>query len=266
LKLLVELALTVPRGKYSLKQLFDYGRENCIDANYINALLKKDKKRKRQITKAYKELLLKDVRDLAFTGTDILQLTSNREGDYVPILVDTMAGMVLEKKIANTYDALREFALAELEIMGILPGNAPAAPLSPSLANEMAIDENPIIAPASQPASYASHMPAEYDPGVAPGKLQELEQRLSQHEKLLQEKDLKIQELEKITLETRLRADVNSIVGQNLEILADMKYIEKGMEKAMFSRELNQLYRRLITNIDPRYRILNKENEENNEG
>jgi len=257
LKLLVELALTVPKGKYSPDNLFEYGLEICKNANYINYLLKKDRKRTRKITKAYRNLVLKDARELAFSAPDILQLTDNREGDYVQVLVDDMTHRVLNKKLTNEYEELREYALSRLTEIGIFAGNEDEEIKEESLSDEEDFEESDV----------AVHIPEKksFDIGqqnlfVPEDKLQELEEKLFEHEKLLQEKDQKIKELEIITLENKLDSDIKNLVGQNLELLADMKYIEKGTEKVMVSRELKELYRRIITNVDPKYRVLNKSN------
>lgn len=95
-------------------------------------------------------------------------------------------------------------------------------------------------------------------PFAPANKLREMERKLYEHERMLQEKDKKIRELERITLENKLESDIKNLVGQNIELLTDMKYIEKGSEKVMISRELNEMYRNIITSVDPKYNILKK--------
>jgi hypothetical protein len=65
----------------------------------------------------------------------------------------------------------------------------------------------------------------------------------------------------------KLSRDVESLVGQNLEMLKEMKYID-GAEKVLVSRELKEIYRNLITDVDPKLRPLKdtgKINKERNE-
>ncbi|MCK9536277.1 MAG: hypothetical protein M0R05_01595 [Bacilli bacterium] len=267
LKLLVELALTVSKGKYSQENLFDYGLDVCKKANYINYLLKKDKKRTRKITKEYNRLPLKDVRELALSAADILQLTGNREGDYVQALVDDMAHKVLGNSLSNNFDELRDYALTSLRQSGILP-KIDDENIQPDIPLDFDINEETDSITTNQiPENVSPIGISEKDMFVPESKLLELEKKLYEHDRLLQEKDEKIRKLERITLENKLESDIKNLVGQNIELLEDMKYIEKGTEKVMVSRELNELYRRIITNVDPKFRVLNKNNrnEENNE-
>jgi hypothetical protein len=73
-----------------------------------------------------------------------------------------------------------------------------------------------------------------------------------------------------MALRNKLDNDLNNPLGQNLEILKDMNYIDKGTEKIYLSRELKEMYEQVLTNVDPKYRLLkeeenNKEGNENNE-
>ncbi|MDD3107055.1 MAG: hypothetical protein PHP65_04560, partial [Bacilli bacterium] len=83
--------------------------------------------------------------------------------------------------------------------------------------------------------------------------------KIYEQEKRLQEKDAKIKELERQALALKLDQDVNSLVGQNLELLKDMNYIDKNSEKVMMSKELREVYKSLITNADPKYRQLKED-------
>ena len=267
-RLLVELALSAPKAKYSRDQLFDYGLDICKKANHINYLLKKDKKRTRKITRDYNSLPLKDVRELAISAADILQMTGNREGDYVQQLVDDLAHKVINNRLANEHEALRQYALSFLRNAGILPPDDEEAGAPADVYTETPVEKPPVYAsPAPEMEPAVDYSSVNEEVPIAPAsKLKELERKLYEHERLLQEKDKKIRELEIITLESKLEQDINNLVGQNIELLKDMKYIEKGSEKVMISRELNEMYRNIITSVDPKYRVLTKQrNEENNE-
>lgn len=266
LRLLVELALSVPKGKYTKNQLFDYGLEICKKANHINCMLKKARKRTRKITKEYNNLPIKDVRELALAAADILQLTGNREGDYVQQLVDDLAHQVINNTLPNEYEELRDYSLVFLRDAGILPKIDDEAVDREDFYQDEYIEEDPEYSGESMEIE-EEFVPTDEEIPFAPAnKLREMERKLYEHERMLQEKDKKIRELERITLENKLESDIKDLVGQNIELLTDMKYIEKGSEKVMISRELNEMYRNIITSVDPKYNILKKNrNEEENE-
>lgn len=258
LKRVVELAIVNPKSKYDKLTLFSYGLEVCLDANYVNRLLGKSRLRTRRIKKDFAILPIQKICDLKFKGEDILLLTKDQGGEYLQPLIDDIAFNVLNQELENDYDKIKLFAIKWLRERGILPALGEEKTVSqpqPSFLDNSYVDRyQPSIS-----------KPYQYDSSSAPInneelKIEQIERRVSDYERTLREKDEKIKELERQALQYKLDNDINTIVGQNLEILRDLNYLEKGSEKIMLSRELKEVYRGLITNVDPKYRVL-KENE-----
>lgn len=120
LKQVVDLALVTKKSKYDKLLLYTYGLDTCLEANKINYILGTANLKKKQITKAYDNLIIKSVCELAFKGEDIIAMCGNQVGDFVQELVDKMVFKVLHKELPNTYEELRQFAITELSAINML--------------------------------------------------------------------------------------------------------------------------------------------------
>ena len=268
LKRVVELAIVNPKSKYDKLTLFSYGLEVCLDANYVNRLLGKSRLRTRRIKKDFEALPIKKICDLKFKGEDVLFITKDQGGEYLQPLIDDIAYKVINQEIENDYDQIKVFAIKYLRERGIIP----------TLDEERAaFQPQPSYIDNNYEKRYDSSTTESYQYDYSPSpvnkeelKIEQIERRVSEYERTLREKDEKIKELERQALQYKLDNDINTIVGQNLEILRDLNYLEKGSEKLMLSRELKEVYRGLITNVDPKYRVLQENktkegNDSNNE-
>jgi len=276
LKRIVDLAIVTPKSKYDSVLLFNYGLEICQEANYVNWLLKKSKKKIRRIKKDFNLLPIQKVCDLKFKGEDILELTSNQAGNYVQTIVDNMIMKILKKEIVNEYDPLKLYAISTLREMGALPSIDDDYYYEGPKRSEYHEDEDSkyVETPITQVESNQTISRSfgneykkveEITPLYTESKIDQIERKVNEYERSLRVKENQIKELERRSLEYKLDNDVNNIVGQNLEILKEMNYIDKGAEKVYLSRELKEVYRGLITNVDPKYRSL-KENQNEKEG
>lgn len=265
----VELALADPKCNYDSQILFHNGLEVCLDANYVNVLTRRSRKKARRIRRAFSALPIHDLSELKFSEKDILQLTGNQFQEYAQTIVDTMVNKILAHELVNDSDQLKHFALTSLRGYGILPivEDTAEQPKANTTTDTFKIPESqpePMKTPETNIAPTLSYSA---DPAL---KIDEIERRVSEYERSLREKDQRIKELERQALRYKLDNDLNNLVGQNLEMLKDMNYLEKGTEKILLSRELKQMYEKVLTNVDPKYRTLNddantKEGNENHE-
>ena len=298
----VELALVTPKSKYDAMILYANGLKVCQDANLVNYLRGKASKKTRKIKNEYEMLPIHQEDDLKFKEKDLLELTNNQAGDYAEQIISDMVAKILKNELANDYDALKIYAINSLRETGVLPSLSTNEDYRPETepikayqtseqvrpvqeANE---PETPVSAYAAspktpqpsaqqpQPSFQQPSVPAEQQrlnnelrqsepiiSGYTELKLDQIERRIYEQEKRLQEKDAKIKELERQTLQFKLDSDVNSLVGQNLEMLKDMNYFDKSTEKAAVSKELKDIYKGLITNADPKYRALKEDKDKN---
>ena len=281
LKKMIDLALVTPKSNYDAVLLYSYGLKICQDANVVNQIVRKTPKKIKKIKRDYELLPIHRVCDLKFKGEDVLELTNNRSGDYVQTIVDNMIMKVLKQELNNEYDALKIFAINSLRELGILPSimnveedyeyDEPIkANYNQTALNENKITENNIINQSVDKEVFINDKPNDELSNELKNadsivndytglKLDQLQRKIYEHERILQEKDAKIKELERRALEFKLESDVNNLVGQNLELLKDMNYIEKGAEKVMISQELRDVYRGIISNVDPKYRSLKED-------
>ena len=244
----VELALAQPKGKYNPKDLFNYGLDICLEANRINNMLKKAPKRSKKIKRAYEDLPVHSVSEMRFTEKDLADLIGGKTSFSEQVYQEILYKVVCEE-LPNDYEHLKLFAQSTLKTFyGELPQREEKTveiPIENTYQEEKVYDiEEPKAVPEtvskadfSNPINYASTETKE---------ISDLQKR--------------IEDLERQNLEIKLKSDVESLVGQNLEMLEDMNYIE-GTEKILISRELTEMYRKLITKVDPRLRSLNNQNQ-----
>jgi len=95
-------------------------------------------------------------------------------------------------------------------------------------------------------------------------KINLLEKKLLEQERLLKEKDERLYQLEKQALQQRLNLDIDRIVQQNLETLRELNYLDTTYsEKIMLGRELQKVYRQFLSSIDEKYREILSEDKDN---
>ncbi|MGD9605617.1 MAG: hypothetical protein AB7V00_05675 [Bacilli bacterium] len=283
----VDLALATPKSKYDNLLLYNNGLQTCLDANMVNILLGKAKNLQKRIKKDYALLPITVIEELKYREKDIMELTNQQAGDYAKQIEESIITKVLRKELVNDYDTLKIYAINSLRETGVLPS-------LPTSEQPMVLETEPIkaylnvepVAPNPEYKEPVLQKPAEPVPSYSPEpvyskeqqrisdelkqaepimqsytelKIDQIERKIYEQEKRLQEKDAKIKELERQALQLKLEQDINSLVGQNLEMLKDMNYIDKNSEKVMMSKELKEIYKGLITNVDPKYRTLKED-------
>lgn len=238
LRKVVELALANPRSKYDPYLLFTYGLEVCLDSNYVMYLLKKSANKAKKIKKQYDKLPIKDISELNFTRNDFLKI-SKKSYQYIDTIYKDVLTKVLKLELNNDYNEIRQYVIKALQVYNIYPTD-----------DEEVVQEVP-----TPKVKYYE------EPQDDLSTLEQIQRKVKEFEKTLREKDERIRELERQALEYKLESDVNVIVDQNLELLKDLKYLEKGTEKLMLSRELKEIYKGIIKNVDPKYKALKDEKE-----
>lgn len=100
---------------YTMLELFDYGLNNCLDANYINYLLGRDVIKEKELKRLYKELPIESSLDLKFRAKDILEITNKKAGAWVNNLVNDLTKKVITNELTNEYEALKAYVLKNYE-------------------------------------------------------------------------------------------------------------------------------------------------------
>lgn len=103
------------KTEFGAKELYEYGLEFTQAASRVNYNLGRGELKVLELQKAFDELPIKSSLDLKFRGKDILELTDKKAGAWVNNLIVEMGNLVLEGKLKNNYNDLKEFALSNYE-------------------------------------------------------------------------------------------------------------------------------------------------------
>lgn len=250
---IVKLALTKPRGNFSPQELFFNGLDICVEANRANRLLKKSRKSEKRIRRAFAALPIQSIDQLTFSENDLRFLTKGYD-TFNNQIFEAMLLKVLNKELPNEYHDLKDFVVSQLKgYYGesfVVEETSTEKETSEEVSQEVEqiIEEKPTYRiPEVKPVQPDSDYYHEFAESPKPvNKYESLEE--------------KIHRLELQNLEMKLDRDVDNLVVQNLEMLKDVVNID-GAEKIMLSRELKEVYRDLITKVDPKLKPLkyNKE-------
>lgn len=101
--------------EFGAKELYEYGLEFCQAANRVNFNLGRSELKVLDLAKAFDDLPIKSSLDLKLRARDILELTNKKAGAWVNNLTVELVNLVLEGKLKNDYEILKEFALANYE-------------------------------------------------------------------------------------------------------------------------------------------------------
>ena len=108
-QMLVNLAITNPKGNYDTLTLFSNGEKACVKANNINYILGRAKKKTNRIEKSYRLLAVKKVCDLAYKGEDMIKSGLVTDANLIQIIIDQILEKVLGGELPNQYEPIKKF-------------------------------------------------------------------------------------------------------------------------------------------------------------
>lgn len=272
---IIELAYKYPKAKYTDFDLFHYGLDIAIQANKINYLVGKSRNYKRKIKKHFNNLAIKDIDELAFSKDEIISLAATKPVDVVYGLIDDVIYKVLNKELENEVDLIKIYCINKLNLSpdeiqetpkidnqhvdlptyteDVFDFEEEAMDNLANVASELELEEN-LLQQGQVVKSYTEL------------KINQLEKRLHEQEKLLKEKDMQLYELEKRTLQEKLNNDIDKIVQRNLDNLKELNYLDTSYsEKIMLGRELQKVYRQFLSSVDNKYKQIFSEDDNNEE-
>lgn len=268
-KMIFQLAIANPKSIYSSLDYFRNGLEVCLEANRINAYLRKAKKKHKKIAKEYKLLPIHQVCDLAFKGEDIIELAKGESGPFILELVDKIIAQILDGQIINDYDVLKVYAINELKAMKVDLGQEKVeyhyeveeqAIPNPTLKKEMIelnqeLDYNQLEkATNEEELSQSLQRQGQIIKDYTEHRLDMLERRLNEQDRLLKEKDLKMAALEKEARERRIQQDIENLVQKNVDMLKESDYLNNPQkDKSELSRQLHKVYLEYIKDAEDKY-------------
>lgn len=101
-------------GTWNKFIVFSNGAKICLITNKVSVLLGY-KDQSDLIKQIDKDLVVKDVCDLAFKGQDILQLTTLKKRSIIALVIDDLLYNVIMDIMPNEYNVLKEFALKRVD-------------------------------------------------------------------------------------------------------------------------------------------------------
>ena len=216
LRQVVDLAIATPKSKYDNVLLYNNGLQVSLDANLVNYRLGKARNQQKRIKKAYALLPITSKEELKFQAENIMELTNQQAGDYATQIENSMITKVLKKELVNDYDTLKIYAINSLRETGILPslpsGDEQAMletepikaylhvePMkqSPYQRPEAPVTESPFEPVFGQEQARIAQELKQAEPimqSYTELKIDQIERRMYEQEKRLQEKDAKIKE------------------------------------------------------------------------
>lgn len=237
IKQVYQLAMSNPKSKYDEMILFSYGLDICIEANKINWILGRSCKKERKITKQYQALKIKKVCDLAYKGEDILKIVAPQYAPQIPSVIDEVVLAVLLGKIQNTPVAIESFVTEELKKLHIpYDLSQPYRPVTQTMKKEL-----PKIGSIRETRSEGA-----LEEDYTAHRLNMLEQRVNEQDRMIRESDQKLQQLE----EQKAKETVDKIVRRNMDLLQSNDMGNLFKDKDDFSKKLNDFMMDYIKNED----------------
>lgn len=273
-KKVYSLALKKPKAKYDLLDLYTNGEAICLMANRINVLLKKARKHYKEISKQYAALPIKSIDDLAFNKYDVYKLNNQLDEDYLNFIVDQIIYKVLNHELVNDYDAIKVYVINTLREKNI---SLTEDRVSYDLPREEVKEVDDEIEELSKRLAYNQFEEATNEREIEEGlktqgdiikdytehRIDMLEKRLNEQERLLREKDRQINLLARETRQQKIQEDVDALVARNLELLKESDYLNKPhSDKEALSRKLHQVYMEYVNEIDNKYTYKDVKDEE----
>lgn len=102
------------QGQFQFRRFVFKGLDICLEANRINRLLNKSKKKDKQIQAAFENLPIKTADELAFSKNDLKYLLKSYDA-YDEIIYENILRKVLLGELANNYQEIRNFAFESLK-------------------------------------------------------------------------------------------------------------------------------------------------------
>ena len=188
---------------YDPMTLFLNKEEVCLEANFINYLVGRDHLRTKNIKKDYSELLIKDYNELQYNAQDISRITNlDKDDKIINEILNKVVLNILNETLKNDYEEIERFVLKELstkniyfdvskeEIAEKVVERSDDEVIQSTINSDyspkaiLSEDEENVGESLEEADDYTNH------------RLRMLEERLDEQDRLLQEKNERLQELE----------------------------------------------------------------------
>ena len=266
----IELAKGFPKSKYDDYTLYKYGLDVAVKANELNYILRKARKSTKKIKHQFEKLRIHDQDELDIKKQELMQMLKEFPAEVYIECLGAMEKAIILGELENEYDLLYQFVANFIRSKKEVKSEEETVEetvqnIEPREEREFDFDQRQIdsLIRATTENELAENLmeQGQLVKNYTELKINQLEKRLREQEKMIQLKDEQLYELEKRTLKEKLSNDVDKLVQRNLESLKELNYIDTSYnEKLMLSRELQKIYRQFLSNVESKYQdIMNEE-------
>lgn len=222
------LAVANKKGDYSNEDLFENGFEVSIEANRINHLLRKAKKKDKRIHKRFELLPIKNVSELNYSSDDLKNIIYEKDYHIIDEILMITCKKVVRNEVRNNKDDL------EIVILDLLRQNN----IYYNLNGIDRYSDNNILEEAKtdelSEKSFNQVSVDNFNPEVMDiqtnHRLDMLEQKIEEQNRLLRENDLRLQDMRNM----KMQNDIDIVTSKTMEYLNandSLKYIIKDQGK-----------------------------------
>lgn len=220
-----DLALANKNAEYDNATLYMNGLEVCLEANYINYLLGKSRKKTRKIKKQWYQLKVKNIDDLFFNEKDLKKNINERDYYIIPDILTDVAVAINMGEIQNTFDDIKKMVISMLQKNNILyyvegdynKGNIKSE-------NEQKTEEDSIIVKTNsnnEENDSIDNMTL-YNEISTNQRLQYLEQKILEQSKIIKEQEQKIHAVEQF----KISQDIKEITSKSVDLIKDNEQLK----------------------------------------
>lgn len=216
-----DLACNNKTGVYDNVTLYTNGLEVCLEANYVNYLLGRSRKKTRKIKKLWNQLQIKNINDLFFIEKDFKKIINEKDYYIIPDILNEVAIAIDMGEINNTFEDIKEMVislLAKNNILYYVNGN---------YTNEEINAKNYQKSDTVEKGYEINNDFEEQDSGnivlentndyTTNQRLQYLEQKILEQSQLIKEQEQKIQAVKKIKIDQ----DIKDVTDKSIDLIKD---------------------------------------------
>ena len=194
-------ALNNKKALYDPMTLFLNKEEICLEANFINYLVNRDHLRTKNIKKDYNDLIIKDYNELQYNASDIERITNlSQDEEQVQEILNKVVLNILNETLRNDYEEIERFVLKELSTKNIYFDVSKEEVEEKEVRSDDEVIQSTINSDYSPKALLSEDEEQVSDSlendDYTNHRLRMLEERLDEQDRLLQEKNERLQELE----------------------------------------------------------------------
>lgn len=213
-----DLTLSNKNAEYDNSTLYINGLEVCLEANYINYLLGKSRKKIRKIKKQWNQLKVKNIDDLFFGENDFKKIINEKDYYIISDILTDVAVAINTGEINNTFDDIKKMVILLLQKNNILYNadgeHTKEMVIGNDKSNEQMnneIEDNNIDDTTL------------YNEISTNQRLQYLEQKILEQSQIIREQEQKIQAVEQF----KINQDIKDITLKSVDLIKDNKQLKE---------------------------------------